>query len=170
MVKPASGVPTEELEVISLPGPVSSIMSERLFYGDLLEEKGTKSNILAAAEELVVQSLTSLKGDIQPLFSEADCKSPEQVPIKVHSVCGQTPEVNTVTNDDDVPLSWSRKGVRGAHAPDVVAANPVGTGTATDAKCVEEPSESERKRKRKAVESTPKGEDRKYVTRELQKN
>ncbi|KAH0737607.1 hypothetical protein KY290_036312 [Solanum tuberosum] len=54
-------------------------MSERLFDGDLPEEKGTESNILATGEESVVQSLTTLKGDMHHPFSEVECKSPDPV-------------------------------------------------------------------------------------------
>ncbi|KAK4721191.1 hypothetical protein R3W88_011424 [Solanum pinnatisectum] len=68
VVKPATGAPTEELDVVSKLGHVSSGMFERLFDRDLPEGKGSGSNILAVVEELVIQSLTSLRGDIQAPF------------------------------------------------------------------------------------------------------
>lgn len=40
VVKPIDGAPTEELDVTSQSGPVSLMMSERMFGGDLPEEKG----------------------------------------------------------------------------------------------------------------------------------
>lgn len=54
-------------------------MYERLFDSDLPEGKWTESNILAAGEEWVVQSLTTLKTDIHPPFSEVERKSPYSV-------------------------------------------------------------------------------------------
>ncbi|KAG5594611.1 hypothetical protein H5410_035843 [Solanum commersonii] len=63
-----------ERKVVSQPGPVSSTLSERLVDGDLLVEKGTESSILAADKEWVVQSLTEMNGDIQPPFSDMECK------------------------------------------------------------------------------------------------
>uniref|UniRef100_M1DDJ8 Uncharacterized protein n=1 Tax=Solanum tuberosum TaxID=4113 RepID=M1DDJ8_SOLTU len=125
VVKPASGVPTEELDVTSQLGPMSSMMSERLFDGDLPKEKGTESNILDVAEELVV-------------------------PIKVKHVIDQNPKVDAVTNDEDdenISLSWSRKGVRGEHTPDCAIANLACTGISVEAKSLEEPYEFEREKK-----------------------
>ncbi|KAH0713343.1 hypothetical protein KY290_008900 [Solanum tuberosum] len=69
IVKTTLQKPFEDLEVVSKAVP--STMSERLFEGDLPEGKGTESIILAAAEELVaVQSLASLRGNIQPTLLE----------------------------------------------------------------------------------------------------
>jgi len=53
-------------------------MSEQLFEGDFPKGKGTKSNILVAADELVaVQSLAYLRGDIQPTLLEQKLRSPK---------------------------------------------------------------------------------------------
>lgn len=40
-------------DVVSQPGPISSTMSERLFDGDLLEERSNDSNILTVKDEWV---------------------------------------------------------------------------------------------------------------------
>ncbi|KAG5580138.1 hypothetical protein H5410_050765 [Solanum commersonii] len=100
------------------------MMSEWLFDGDLPEGKVTKSNILATLEEWLVQSLASLKGFIQLPFSEDECKSPDPILNKFNPVFHQTYDIvepinasqrEYVKNDEDIPLSWTRKGVRGAH-------------------------------------------------------
>ncbi|KAG5600439.1 hypothetical protein H5410_031809 [Solanum commersonii] len=75
MEKPDAELISEETEVGFLA--VSSTMSERLFEGDLPEGKGSKSCILAAEAELVaVQSLASLRGDVQPTLLEHELESP----------------------------------------------------------------------------------------------
>ncbi|KAK4731272.1 hypothetical protein R3W88_024260 [Solanum pinnatisectum] len=58
---------------------------------DLPEGKGTESNILTAGEEWVVQSLTTLKGDIHPPFSEFECKSPDPVLDRSEPLFDKTP-------------------------------------------------------------------------------
>lgn len=65
--------PTEDLEVVSQPGSMSSAICKRFFYEYLPEGKGTKSNILATAEDLVVvQSLASLREDIEITLLEEE--------------------------------------------------------------------------------------------------
>ncbi|XP_049394598.1 uncharacterized protein LOC125858857 [Solanum stenotomum] len=69
MAKPDAELISEEMEVLSLA--VSFTISERLFEGDLSEGKGLESCILAAGTELVaVQSLASLRGEIEPTLLE----------------------------------------------------------------------------------------------------
>ncbi|KAG5572405.1 hypothetical protein H5410_062171 [Solanum commersonii] len=80
--KPNEGLPKEEIDIGSMV--VSSTISERLFEGDLPKGKGPKSCILTAGAKLVaVQSLASLRGDVQPTFLEHELESPDQVPYKV---------------------------------------------------------------------------------------
>ncbi|KAH0725065.1 hypothetical protein KY284_000930 [Solanum tuberosum] len=102
VVKPTPETPTEDLEFVSQPGHVSSTMSERLFEGDLPKGKGMESNLLAAAEELVVvQSLASFKRNIQPTLLEQECRSPKQVPHGVQPVYDKTPETMGVTSEEE---------------------------------------------------------------------
>uniref|UniRef100_M1E1B6 Uncharacterized protein n=1 Tax=Solanum tuberosum TaxID=4113 RepID=M1E1B6_SOLTU len=90
VVKLSVDPPTEEVEVDSRV--VSSTMSERLFEGDFPEGRGPESYILAAGAELVVvQSLASLRGDVQPTLLEPELRSLEQVPHSVQPVFDQTP-------------------------------------------------------------------------------
>ncbi|KAH0633532.1 hypothetical protein KY284_036318 [Solanum tuberosum] len=90
VIKPSVDPPTKEVEVLSRE--VSSTMSERLFDGDLPEGKGSESNILAAGKKLVVvQSLASLRGDVQPTLLEQELRSPEQVPHSVQPVFDKKP-------------------------------------------------------------------------------
>ncbi|KAG5605783.1 hypothetical protein H5410_027275 [Solanum commersonii] len=132
---------------------------------DLPEGKNTKSNILAAAEELVVvQSLTSLKKDTQPTLLEQECKSQDLVPHSVQPVFDQTPitmGVNSEEKDkEEILIVWSRKGVEGLI-----------TEVAPETTLEDEPTESQRKRKKKIkrkgkmVESSNKGDKRRYATK-----
>lgn len=74
------------------PGPVSSTMSERHFDGDLTKERVTGSNILAAADEWVVDILTGMKGDgIRPPFSDLEAKSPYSPVVQSKPIFDQTP-------------------------------------------------------------------------------
>ncbi|KAG5627548.1 hypothetical protein H5410_012766 [Solanum commersonii] len=72
VAKPNVVPPLEDIEVGSMA--VSSTISERLFEGDLPEEKCSESCILAAAELVDVQSLVSLRGDAQPILLEHELK------------------------------------------------------------------------------------------------
>ncbi|KAG5582200.1 hypothetical protein H5410_052827 [Solanum commersonii] len=86
----ASPVPPSE-EVLVGSMVVSSTISERLFDGDLPEEKGPDSCILTAGAELViVQSLASLRGDTQPILLDQELTSPDQVSHKSQYVFDQT--------------------------------------------------------------------------------
>lgn len=54
----------------SQPVPTYSTVFEQYFEGDLPNDRTDKSNILAASEELVVKSLTQMKEDPRPPFSD----------------------------------------------------------------------------------------------------
>ncbi|KAG5581746.1 hypothetical protein H5410_052373 [Solanum commersonii] len=118
VIKPSTDPSSEKLEVLSRG--VSSTMSERLFDRDLPEGKDPELNILIAGVELmVVQSLASLRGDVQPTLLEQELRSLEQVRHTVLSVFDQTPRSFDVDSDkeekEEVPLKWNRKWVRGAN-------------------------------------------------------
>ncbi|KAH0776595.1 hypothetical protein KY290_008006 [Solanum tuberosum] len=70
------------------------MISERLFNGDFPERRRTVSNILAAGEEWVVKSLSTLKGDIQVPFSKGEYKSPDLVLNRSRPVFDQSLETD----------------------------------------------------------------------------
>ncbi|KAH0705861.1 hypothetical protein KY289_010937 [Solanum tuberosum] len=170
-------MPTSEildLEVVSQPRHVSSTMSERLLEGDLPEGKSVESNILAVAEKLVVvQSLASLRGDTHPTLLEQEYRSPELVPHSVQSVFDQTLVTMGVSSEEEdeeeIPIVWSRKGVRGANVSTMAVSDLVTTKATPETRLKDEPTESERKIKRKGkgkmVDSSTKGDKRRYATR-----
>ncbi|KAH0639108.1 hypothetical protein KY290_036402 [Solanum tuberosum] len=173
VVKPSLETTTEDLKVVSRA--VSSTMSEQLFEGDLPEGKGTKSNILTTAEELVVvQILASLRGDIQPTLLDQELRSPEHVPHSTQTVFDQTPksfDVDTKEEEEEeTPMVWRIKGVQGENAVNLKVSDPEAIVVVFEAKLDDEPTESKRKRKRKGkgkmVDSQNKGGiKRRYVTR-----
>ncbi|KAH0669738.1 hypothetical protein KY285_023900 [Solanum tuberosum] len=135
-----------------------------------------ESNILAAAEELVtVQSLASLRGDTQSTLLEQECRSPELVPHSVQLVFDQTPVNLGVSSEkedeEEIPLSWSRKRVRGANVLTMIVSDLATIEVALETRLEDEPTEFERKRKRKRkrkgkmAESHTKGDKRRYTTR-----
>ncbi|KAG5572177.1 hypothetical protein H5410_061943 [Solanum commersonii] len=96
-------------------------MSERLFEGDLPKGKGPHSCILAVGAELVtVQSLASLRGNVQPILLEHKLRSPDQVPHKSSPMFDQTPKSFVVGSDEEekeeVLLKWSSRGMRASNA------------------------------------------------------
>ncbi|KAH0669648.1 hypothetical protein KY285_025488 [Solanum tuberosum] len=152
IIKQGVDPPTKKVEVLSRE--VFSTMSGRLFDGDLPEGKGPESNILAAGAELVaVQSLASLRGDVQPTLLEQELRSPEQVPHSVQHVFDQTPRSFDVESDNEeeieVPLKWSRKGVRGANTLTVGLPDLEIVKSAPEAVLTDEPAEFAKERKRK---------------------
>ncbi|KAG5586833.1 hypothetical protein H5410_047267 [Solanum commersonii] len=150
-------------------------MSERLFEGDLPEGRGTESSIRATGTELVaIQSLASLRGDVQPTLLEQELRSPEQVPHSVLPVFDQTPRSFDVESDkeeeEEVPLKWSRKGVRGANTLTVGIPDLETVKKAYEAILTYEPAECAKKRKRKGkgnlVESHSKEDKKRKKRRE----
>ncbi|KAG5581183.1 hypothetical protein H5410_051810 [Solanum commersonii] len=153
IAKPSVEPLSKEIEVGSID--VSYTMSERLFEGDLPKEKGPESCILAAGEELVaVQSLASLRGDVQPTLLEYELGSPDQVPHENQPMFDQTPRSFDVESDkeeeEEVPLKWSIKGVRGMNTftmdvpnLETIKGTPEATLTVENVECAKE-------RKRKA--------------------
>ncbi|KAG5599697.1 hypothetical protein H5410_031067, partial [Solanum commersonii] len=90
---------------------MSFSICERLFEGDLLKGKGIESNILGAIEELVVvQSLASVIGDIQPTFLEQESRSLEWV---LHNL--EAGDVVPETKLEDDPTKPERKIKRNGH-------------------------------------------------------
>ncbi|KAH0633618.1 hypothetical protein KY284_036404 [Solanum tuberosum] len=83
------------MEVVSRA--VSSIMSERLFEGDFPEGRGPESSILAAGAELVaIQSLASLRSDVQPTLLEQELRSPEKRVRGANILTVGVPDLETV--------------------------------------------------------------------------
>ncbi|KAH0633238.1 hypothetical protein KY284_036024 [Solanum tuberosum] len=131
-----------------------------------------------AAELVAVQSLASLRGDDQPNLLEEELRSPKQVLHSVQIGFNKNPKSFDVYSEreeeEEVPLVWRKKGVRGRNAltvgvPDLEAVEGV-----TDTKLDNEPTKSGRERKLKGkgkmVESHTKGDKKRYVTRgEVQK-
>ncbi|KAG5604726.1 hypothetical protein H5410_026218 [Solanum commersonii] len=151
MAKPNIGLFSEEIDAGSMR--VSSVMSERLFEGDLPKGKGPESCILTAGVELVaVQILVSLRGDVQPTFLEHELESPDQVPHRNEPIFDQTPKSFNVGSDkeeEEIPLKWKSRGRRGGK----------------NLKKMLLRKERHRKGKGKLVPFHPKGDKRKYVTR-----
>ncbi|KAH0732764.1 hypothetical protein KY285_003610 [Solanum tuberosum] len=178
VIKLSADPPTEELEVLSRG--LSSTMSERLFNGDLPQGKGPESNILTAGEELVdLKSLASLRGDVQPTLLEQELRSMEQVPHSVLPVFNQTPRLFDVESDkeeeEEVPLKWSRKGVRGANTLIVGVPDLETVKSTPEVVLTDEPAEFANERKikgkEKLVESNSKKDKKRYGTKsEMQKD
>ncbi|KAH0636647.1 hypothetical protein KY289_036562 [Solanum tuberosum] len=53
--------PQSPLDLNNEPGPCSAMLSDHLFEGELPENKSSESNILAASESLLVESLTQMR-------------------------------------------------------------------------------------------------------------
>ncbi|KAG5605122.1 hypothetical protein H5410_026614 [Solanum commersonii] len=130
MANPNGGLSTEEIDIGSM--------------ADLPEGKGLESCILTAGAELVaVQSLASLRGDVQPTFLEHELESPDQVSHRSEPIFDQTPKSSNVGSEkekeeeEDVPLRWRSRGIK----------------------------EQQRKGKGKLVLSHSKGDKRKYITK-----
>ncbi|KAH0738361.1 hypothetical protein KY290_037066 [Solanum tuberosum] len=54
--------PQSPLDLNNKPSPCSDMLSDHLFEGDLPENKSSESNILAASESQLVESLTQMRG------------------------------------------------------------------------------------------------------------
>ncbi|KAH0754577.1 hypothetical protein KY290_024847 [Solanum tuberosum] len=100
----------------SQPGPISSLLSELIFEGDLPEEKNSDSNILASSEELVVESLTEMRESIRAPFSKKGDRNPEASLETFAPKFDKTPGTvlpSTIIDDeedeDNPPLCWAVK-------------------------------------------------------------
>ncbi|KAG5609442.1 hypothetical protein H5410_020723 [Solanum commersonii] len=128
--KPNKGLSTKEINIGSMA--VSSTISERLFKWDLLEGKSPESCILTANAELVaVQSLASLRGDVQPTYLEHELESLDQVPHRSEPIFDQIPKSSDVVSEkeeeeeeekeeeENVPLRCRSRGMRGGNQSQV---------------------------------------------------
>ena len=50
-----------DLNTSSVPGPCEDMLPDNMFEGDLPEHRASESNILAASEELVIESLAMMR-------------------------------------------------------------------------------------------------------------
>ncbi|KAH0698895.1 hypothetical protein KY284_013110 [Solanum tuberosum] len=98
------------LDLNNEPGPCSTMLSDLLFEGDLPENKSFESNILAANESLVVESLTQMRGW---LLSEEGQQFVDDLLGGSQPMFDQTHEFgmylssySTDTNEDNRPLRW----------------------------------------------------------------
>ncbi|KAG5631154.1 hypothetical protein H5410_002871 [Solanum commersonii] len=177
VAKPDAELIFEETEVGSLA--VSSTISEKLFEGDLFEGKGPESCILSAGAELVaVQSLASLRGEVQPTLLEHELESLDQVSHRSQPVFNQTPRSFGVQNDEEeeeqeAQLKCRSRGVRGvnssqisAHELETVKGAPEDASTAKRANST---AERKRKGKGKMIKAHLKGENKRYGTRSATK-
>ncbi|KAK4721753.1 hypothetical protein R3W88_011986 [Solanum pinnatisectum] len=132
----------------------------------VIEGERTKSRILAAGEEWVVQILTTLKRDIHSPLSEVEWKSPDPVPNMSTPLFDKTPKFeiqidfaqDDVDEDEEDHLSWKRTRRRGENAPEDVTGDKENQGADKEALISEVPSEVARRRsekgKGKLVESS----------------
>jgi len=102
---------------------------------------------------VAVQSLASLRGDIQPTLLEQELRSPEQVLHSAQPVFNQTPKSFDVDSEEeeeeDTPLVWHKKRVRGKNIVNMTISDPEAVDVVPEAKLDDKPNESEWKRKRK---------------------
>ncbi|KAG5622997.1 hypothetical protein H5410_008215 [Solanum commersonii] len=98
------------------PGPYSTILSYHMFDGDLPYSKSSESNILAASENIVIESLAKMREIV--VHEEGSSFANEEGGGFVEGIIGdtepffdQTPEVGVYpstnssdTDEDNVPL------------------------------------------------------------------
>ncbi|KAH0680283.1 hypothetical protein KY290_022471 [Solanum tuberosum] len=147
----ASYVPPSDEVLVYSPTPVLS--------GDLPEGKDPDSCILTTGAELVVvQSLTSLRGDTQPILLDQGLRSPDQVSHRSELIFDQTPKSFDVGSDKEkekeILLKWNSRGMRGGNRSQEYVLE---LETIKDTR--------QRKGKGKLVLTHPKGDKKKYVTR-----
>ncbi|KAH0722610.1 hypothetical protein KY290_005259 [Solanum tuberosum] len=93
------------------PGPYSTMLSDYLFEGDLSKSKSFESNILAASENLVIESLAQMREEV---MHEEGENFVDEFLGGSQPVFNQTPKVgaypssdSTNTDEDNVPLKRS---------------------------------------------------------------
>ncbi|KAH0765634.1 hypothetical protein KY285_001505 [Solanum tuberosum] len=87
------------LDLNNEPGPCSAMLSDFLFEGDLPKNKSSESNILAASESLVVESLTQMRGG---LLSEEGEQFVDDLLWGSQPVFDQTPEFGVYPSSDSI--------------------------------------------------------------------
>ncbi|KAG5580362.1 hypothetical protein H5410_050989 [Solanum commersonii] len=139
----------------SITSLTEAIVSLVLLSEDILACSPTL--VLSGAELVVVQSLASLRGDVQPTLIGHELRS-----FDVE---------NDKEEEQEVPLKWSKNRVRGANTftmdiPNLktVKGTPVATFTVEHTECAKE---RKRKGKGKLVKTHSKGEKKKYETRSV---
>ncbi|KAH0634812.1 hypothetical protein KY290_036429 [Solanum tuberosum] len=86
-------------------------LSYHLFEGDLPKSRSSESNILAASECLVIESLAQMREEVMHVEGE---KIVDEILGDSQPVFDQTPEIgaypssdSTDTDEDNLPLKWS---------------------------------------------------------------
>ncbi|KAG5579770.1 hypothetical protein H5410_050397, partial [Solanum commersonii] len=92
------------------PGPFSTMLSDHLFEGDLPQSKSSEYNILAASENLVIESLTQMREWVR---NEEGSSFMDGILGDSEQIFDQTPEVgvhpstdSSDTDEDNISLRW----------------------------------------------------------------
>ena len=98
------------------PGPLQEMLSNTLFEGDLPKHKASKSNILAASEELVIESLAMIREEERAEQTEVlqrdEVRNTQPIFDKTPDI-GRCPSSSSSDSEsEEEPLMWKVERMR----------------------------------------------------------
>ncbi|KAH0645106.1 hypothetical protein KY284_032990 [Solanum tuberosum] len=95
----------------SQPGPLMSTLSNYFFKGDLPEHRHSESNILAASENMVIESLTQMRDSLRNVessgFGEISLENTEPIFDRTPEVRRPIASDSDDTDEDNASLKWA---------------------------------------------------------------
>ncbi|KAG5598555.1 hypothetical protein H5410_029925 [Solanum commersonii] len=133
----------------SISSLVDILVSHVLHSGNTL----VCSPTLVLSKLVAVQSLASLRGDLQPTSLEYELESPDQVPPRSEPIFDRTPKSFDVGSDkeeeEEIPLKWRSRGMRGTNQSQVNVSELEAVKGTSEVDIVEKSVEREKEKQRK---------------------
>ena len=106
-----------DLNTSTVPGPCEDMLPDNMFEGDLPEHRASESNILAASEELVIESLAMMREEARAEHTDAlegeEVRPSQPIFDKTPDLGRYSSSSSSESASEEEPLKWkmeSRKG------------------------------------------------------------
>ena len=92
------------------PGPFEDMLSDNMFEGDLPKHRASESNILAASEELVIESLAMMRGEARAEHNDAlereEVRPSQPIFDKTPDLGRYSSSSSSESASEEEPLKW----------------------------------------------------------------
>ena len=107
---PFYAIDLNSLVVPTGPGPFQDMLPDNLFEGDLPNHKAFESNILAASEELVIESLAMMREEAMAEQTEVlereEVRTTQPIFDKTPNIGRYSSSASSDSESEDEPLKW----------------------------------------------------------------
>ena len=92
------------------PGPLQEMLPDNLFEGDLPKHKASESNILAASEDLVIESLAMMRGEARAeqtdVLQKEEVRNTQPIFDKAPDIGRYPSSSSSDSESEEEPLKW----------------------------------------------------------------